>query len=85
MLRKNKNHRRCISCNRIADRQQFWRIIRNYPEHQITLDNGMGRSAYICPQAQCLNLAQKKKRLSRVLKAQIPPEIYQQLWQRLTD
>lgn len=80
---KYKNHRRCISCHRVDDRKEFWRIIRTYPEQKVILDEGMGRSAYICPQEQCLNLAQKKKRLPRALKADIPLDIYEKLWQRL--
>lgn len=80
---KHKNYRRCISCHLIGDRSLFWRIVNNYPDHNITLDQGMGRSAYLCPQAQCLNLAKKKKRLSRALKTEIPSEIYEQLWQKL--
>jgi hypothetical protein len=43
----------------------------------------MGRSAYICPQASCLAAAQKKNRLGRALRASVPDEIYQRLWQRL--
>ncbi|BAQ66407.1 YlxR family protein [Geminocystis sp. NIES-3709] len=80
---KQTNYRRCISCHLINDRTNFWRIVKNHPDNNITLDVGMGRSAYLCPQYQCLNLAQKKKRLSRVLKIDVPSEIYQQLWQKL--
>ncbi len=80
---KQQNYRRCISCHRVDDRRQFWRIIRTYPEQRVTLDEGMGRSAYICPQPQCLSLAKKKKRLTRALKTDIPSEIYEQLWHRL--
>jgi hypothetical protein len=43
----------------------------------------MGRSAYVCPQAECLRLAQKKNRLSRALKAQVPEAVWATLWQRV--
>ncbi|MEM6715996.1 MAG: YlxR family protein, partial [Cyanobacteria bacterium P01_C01_bin.147] len=46
-------------------------------------DQGMGRSVYLCPESQCLAVAQKKNRLSKALKAAVPDIIYQQLWQRL--
>lgn len=59
-LNKQKNYRRCISCYKVAERKEFLRIIRTYPAQKVVLDDGMGRSAYICPQGQCLNLAQKK-------------------------
>ncbi|MBL1211617.1 YlxR family protein [Geminocystis sp. GBBB08] len=80
---KHKNYRRCISCHRLDERKKFWRIVRTYPEKKVILDQGMGRSAYLCPQLECLNLAKKKKRLSRALKAEITAEIYEQLTKRL--
>ncbi len=78
-----KNHRLCISCRQAAHRDTLWRVVRTFPDHQVQLDQGMGRSAYLCPQASCLEAAQKKNRLSRMLRAQVPPEIYHSLSQRL--
>jgi uncharacterized protein len=49
----------------------------------VQLDVGMGRSAYLCIQSDCLTTAQKKNRLGRALKAPVTAEIYQQLWSRL--
>jgi predicted RNA-binding protein YlxR (DUF448 family) len=43
----------------------------------------MGRSAYLCPNANCLKAAQKKNRLGRALKTAVPEDLYDQLWQRL--
>ena len=78
------NYRRCISCNRIGLKSEFWQIVRVNCSGQLQLDRGMGRSAYICPQASCLQLAQKKNRLGRSLRVKaIPEEMYQTLWQRL--
>jgi uncharacterized protein len=77
------NHRRCISCRKTAPKSEFWRIVRLHPAHTIVLDQGMGRSAYLCPTPDCLKAAKKKDRLSRVLKAPIPDQIYQTLHQRL--
>lgn len=84
ILLMKPNYRRCISCRQIAPKDAFWRIVRVYPSHQIQLDEGMGRSAYLCTQATCLSAAQKKNRLGKALKAQVPKEIYQTLWQRLS-
>ncbi len=80
-----KNDRRCLSCRRLAPKEEFWRIVRTYPSRTVQLDEGMGRSAYICPCQSCLKTAQYKNRLGRSLKAKVPDEIYEQLWQRLTD
>ncbi len=77
------NHRRCISCRRVALKQEFWRIIRVNCSGQLQLDQGMGRSAYLCPQVDCLQAAQKKNRLGRSLRTSIPPGVYATLWQRL--
>lgn len=51
--------------------------------HAVELDRGMGRSAYLCPTLECLQLAQKKNRLGRALKTPIPPSVYETLGQRL--
>lgn len=77
------NYRRCISCRSVALKQNFWRIVRVYPSGQLQLDQGMGRSAYLCPDASCLQAAQKKNRLGRSLHTPIPKELYQTLWQRI--
>ncbi|MGL5032367.1 MAG: YlxR family protein [Microcystaceae cyanobacterium] len=77
--------RRCVSCRAIAPKADFWRIVRVYPSQQVQLDHGMGRSAYLCPQASCLKTAQHKNRLGRALKANIPDRLYDQLGKRLTQ
>ncbi len=77
------NYRRCISCYKIAPKESFWRVVRVSVSYQIQLDWGIGRSAYICPQADCLQKARYKNRLGRALKAKVPEEIYQQLQERL--
>ncbi|HAC62310.1 MAG TPA: DUF448 domain-containing protein [Cyanothece sp. UBA12306] len=77
------NYRRCISCRKLALKQDFWRIVRLYPSYEVKLDQGMGRSAYLCPQESCLDNASKKNRLGRVLKATVPKSIYESLWERL--
>ncbi|MEM0981201.1 MAG: YlxR family protein [Cyanobacteria bacterium P01_H01_bin.58] len=79
------NYRRCISCRTIAPRENFWRVVKVSPQQMIQLDQGMGRSAYLCPTADCLQIAQKKKRLGRSLRAAVPEAIYDRLWQRLAE
>lgn len=79
------NQRRCISCRKVAPKHEFWRVVRVHPTHEIQLDRGMGRSAYLCPRADCLKMARKKNRLGRVLKAPVSQEIYQVLQQRLSS
>ncbi len=90
-----KLHRRCVSCQCIAMRDHFWRVVRvpiastspvdqNDTKHfQIQLDQGLGRSAYLCKKLECLQIAQKKNRLGRSLRTPIPPEIFDILKSRL--
>ncbi len=78
------NHRCCISCRRLAHRSEFLRIVRQHPDRTITIGSGMGRSAYLCLAPDCIQLAQKKNRLSRALRAPVPPEIYQQIYEQLS-
>ncbi|MGB3536470.1 MAG: YlxR family protein [Microcoleaceae cyanobacterium] len=78
------NYRRCVVCRHVAPKQNFWRVVRVYPSHQVQLKTGMGRSAYLCPNGQCLKAAQKKNRLGRSLKVTVPESIYQMLWYQLT-
>ncbi len=77
------NYRRCISCRVTGPKHLFWRVTRVSPSGEIQLDQGSGRSAYLCPQVGCLQVAQRKNRLGRALKAAVPQEVYQGLWQRL--
>ena len=77
------NYRRCVSCRRIFPKEQLWRVVKAYPDQQILLDSGMGRSAYLCPNESCLQKARQKKQLQRSLKTPIPQQIYQCLQARL--
>ena len=77
------NYRRCISCRTVDAKSAFWRVVRRHSDRVVQLDTGMGRSAYLCPTASCLQAAQRKRRLDRALKAAVPQEVYAALWQRL--
>ena len=77
------NYRRCVSCKKLAPKEEFWRVVRSKKSDTIKLDQGEGRSAYICRKIECLKIAEQKNKLGRSLKAYVPPEIYRSLWQRL--
>lgn len=77
------NYRRCVSCRHIALKEFFWRIVRVYPSRQVQLDQGMGRSAYICRSMKCIKEARQKNRLGRALKVPFPDDIYQLLAERM--
>ncbi|AZB72372.1 YlxR family protein [Synechococcus elongatus] len=84
MSRLPQGYRRCIACRRLAHRQVFWRVIRLSSTGVIALDHGEGRSAYLCPTADCLNQVRRKNRLGRALRASIPEELFTVLAERLT-
>jgi uncharacterized protein len=50
---------------------------------RIQLDDGMGRSAYVCKKLECLQIAQKKNRLGRSLRTPVSPEIFDILKSRI--
>ncbi|MGA7933990.1 MAG: YlxR family protein [Kovacikia sp.] len=79
------NYRCCVSCRRIAHKSEFWRIVRVHSTQTVELDQGIGRSVYLCPQSNCLKIAQRKDRMGRVLKASVSDGIYETLWQRLSN
>lgn len=67
----------------MAPKAEFWRVVRLAKATTVCLDHGMGRSAYLCPQADCLRLAQRKNRIGRALRVPIPDSLWPLLWQRL--
>lgn len=56
-----------------------------HPSQQVHLDEGMGRSAYLCPQLECLKAARKKNRLGKALKSAVSDSLYEDLEQRLLE
>ncbi|MEN9205183.1 MAG: YlxR family protein [Thermostichales cyanobacterium DRC_bins_46] len=75
--------RRCVSCRGLFPRSQLWRVVRLAGGRGIQLDQGMGRSAYLCQRWDCLRQARRKQRLSHALKTAVPPQVYDELEQRL--
>jgi predicted RNA-binding protein YlxR (DUF448 family) len=74
--------RRCVTCRQLLDRQQVWRVIRD-PQEGVVLDEGMGRSAYLCPSEACLEEALRRKRLQKALRCQVPNSVVEVLQKRL--
>ena len=74
--------RRCVSCRQLLDRQQLWRVIR-LADGGMALDQGMGRSAYLCPNRDCLEEARRRRKLQKALRCQVADSIVASLEQRL--
>ncbi len=76
--------RRCVACRQLLDRRQLWRVIRDHQDG-VLLDAGMGRSAYLCPEENCLEEATRRKRLQKALRCQVPDAVLEALKQRLSS
>ncbi|QCH14718.1 YlxR family protein [Synechococcus sp. CB0101] len=74
--------RRCVTCRELLDRRLLWRVIR-LADGGLALDQGMGRSAYLCPKRDCLEEARRRKKLQKGLRCQVADSIYAALEQRL--
>jgi uncharacterized protein len=76
--------RRCVACRSLRDRRELWRVVRQ-AEGGVVLDQGMGRSAYLCPQLSCLEEARKRRRLQRALRCPLDERLLDVLMQRLSN
>jgi predicted RNA-binding protein YlxR (DUF448 family) len=54
-------------------------------EGGVVLDQGMGRSAYLCPQLSCLEEARRRRRLQRALRCPLDERLLDVLMQRLSN
>ncbi|MEB3319688.1 MAG: DUF448 domain-containing protein [Cyanobium sp.] len=76
--------RRCVACRSLEDRRRLWRIIR-LAGGGIALDQGMGRSAYLCPCSACLEDARRRRRVVRALRCPVDDAVFSELERRLGD
>ncbi|MCI1931506.1 MAG: YlxR family protein [Clostridia bacterium] len=79
--------RKCTGCQEMKDKRQLIRIVRS-DEGEYSLDftgKKPGRGAYICPNLECLEKAQKSKGLERSFKSPVPQDVYEKLRKELSD
>ena len=76
--------RQCVACRKLLDRQQLWKVTRDHQDG-VVLARGMGRSAYLCPNEDCLEDARRRKRLQKALRCQVPNSVLEVLQKRLND
>ena len=81
-MSQNPILRRCVSCRKLLDRQQLFRIIRDHKDG-VVLDKGMGRSAYVCRSEDCLEDSWRRKQLQKALRCQVPEIVIEMLQKRL--
>ena len=78
---KNIPQRTCSVCRTQKNKNDLLRIVRNKDNIIKVDENGKqpGRGAYICYDMECLEKAQKSKRLEKNLEIKIEDEIYEQM------
>jgi len=73
--------RECAGCGEMKNKRELIRIVRN-KDGEFSIDTTgkkAGRGAYICPNAECLQKAQKHKGLERSFKQAVPASVFEQL------
>lgn len=78
--------RRCLATQESLPKKELIRIVRT-PEGVVEIDESgkkNGRGAYLKRSVEAVELAKKKKALSRALECEIPDEIYSQLTEMFT-
>ena len=74
--------RRCVACRKLLNREQLLKVTRDYQDG-VVLEGGMGRSAYLCPNEECLEESRRRKRLQKALRCQVPQSVVEMLQKRL--
>ncbi len=90
MKQKKVPLRKCTGCGEMKEKRELIRVVKSSDENgegvRISLDltgRMPGRGAYVCKSTECLEKAQKARRLERSLSCKIPEEIYEQLQSEL--
>ena len=65
----------CISCRKTYDRKNLIKITNDH-KLGIILNQGMGRSAYICKSKKCYEDSKLQKKLQKALKRTLNPEFF---------
>ena len=76
--------RRCVACRQLLDRSMLLRVIRDHQDG-VLLDQGMGRSAYLCPTEACFEEARRRKKLQKSLRCKVSDDVMTALQERLTE
>ena len=68
-------------------KKELIRVVRS-PEGDISLDTTgkkSGRGAYVCPNAECLRLARKSRKLEKSFSCRISDEVYDNMERELNE
>ena len=78
--------RKCVACNNMFPKDRLFRVVRISGEVSLDLTyKAQGRGAYICKDAKCIALAEKKKSFNRALKCPVNNEVITNLYTELEN
>ena len=75
MIQKTPVLRKCVSCRTTFDRNNLIKITNDH-KLGISLNQGMGRSAYICKSKKCYSDSKLQKKLQKALKRTLNPDFF---------
>ena len=75
MIPKTPVMRKCISCRITFDRKDLLKITNDH-KLGIMLNQGIGRSAYICKSKKCYTDSKLKKKLQKALKSSLKSDFF---------
>ncbi len=87
MQKKKIPLRKCTGCGEMKPKKELVRVVKT-PDDKVQLDltgRVNGRGAYICPNADCLKIARKAKRIEKSFQMQIPEEVYNMMEEELKN
>ncbi|HXG22915.1 MAG TPA: YlxR family protein [Chthonomonadales bacterium] len=73
--------RTCVACRTTGDKRGLLRVVRQPDGHVVYDRTGKqnGRGAYVCANVTCVEVARKQKKLERSLRAEVKPEVFEEL------
>lgn len=80
-MKQERFTRTCAGCGEKINKFDLIRVVRG-TDGVVFIDDtsrANGRGAYVCKNAECLRKLRKTGRLARVLKCEIPADIYDKL------
>jgi predicted RNA-binding protein YlxR (DUF448 family) len=87
-MKNNKiPERKCVACQAHREKRDLIRVVKNAEGTVFIDDTGKanGRGAYLCKNGECVELAQKKRRLEGALKTKVPSELFAELERIISD
>ena len=86
MINKELPLRKCVACNSMRPKNELFRVVKIDGELSLDLTyKAQGRGAYVCRDASCIALAEKKKGFNRSLKCPVSNEVINSLYTELEN